>query len=217
MKEEKDSTYYDELFESRANYKKTYKESYYWVHWTQVIKFLGKDKNQKILEIGCGTGQLTEYLLDETFKNYVGFDFSTKAIEIAKKQLPDSTFFEGDALAKSSYDIEYDTVICLEVLEHVTRDLDIIQNIETGKTIIFSVPNFWDPSHVRIFNSERAIKKRYFTLIDIQAIVRVGNIYIAKGTRSDFKPNLLQSFLKSRETVNVSSFIKRIKHRLDKL
>ncbi|MGL1889883.1 MAG: class I SAM-dependent methyltransferase [Reichenbachiella sp.] len=216
MNSEKDAIYYDDKFSSTDKYNCDYKDSYYWVHWTQVMKFLGKNKDQNILEIGCGTGQLTEYLIDEGFHNYSGFDFSTRAVALAKERLPKSTFYVGNALDEKSFERKYETAICLEVLEHVDRDKDVLRNITIGKTVILSVPNFWVPSHVRIFNSERAIKKRYYKLINIHSIVRVGNIYIVKGDRSDFKPNFLQAFFKSRENVTISSFLKRIKHRLEK-
>lgn len=210
---EKPPGYYDQHFEKELGYHVHYKDSFYYVHWTQVIVFLKKIQNPKILEIGCGTGQLAEYLKDEGFVDYNGFDFSPKAIALAKGRV-NFNFFQGNALAKNSYNTEFNTIICLEVLEHIQRDIDVLQNIPANTGIIFSVPNFDAPSHVRWFTSERQIKARYFRYVDIKAIIRVGNIYLCRGVISPFKPGILQKLLASREEITVASFHRRILHRI---
>ena len=217
MGKEKNPDYYDNIFTTRNEYLRSYKESPYWVHWTQVIKFLGNDKTQKILEIGCGTGQLAEYIRNEGFVNYSGFDFSPQAIKLANKKVPDFTFKINNALSKNAYQDLYDTAICLEVLEHLNNDIDVILNIEEGKTLIFSVPNFDDPGHVRWFISERQIKSRYYKLLDIRSIVRIGNIYVCKAIRKNFQPNFFQKLVKSREEFSSKSFSKRYKYYLSKI
>jgi SAM-dependent methyltransferase len=211
--EQKDS-YYDQLFLKRADYHTHYKDSHYYVHWTQVIKFLRHRKEANILEVGCGPGQLAKYLQDEKYLNYQGFDFSSQAIEMAERMVPEFNFFRADALEAASYPDNYDIVICLEVLEHLKADKTVIRNIREGKEIIFSIPRFDDPSHVRWFLSEYQIKKRYYTLIDIKAIIRVGEIYICKGIRSDFRPNLYQRILKVREPIALGGVTARIRHRI---
>lgn len=217
MGQEQKAEYYDDFFKEGRGFDTHYKKSHYWVHWTQVIKFLGEPKSQAILEIGCGTGQLAEYLFDQGYTKYFGFDFSTTGIELSKKRVPGWKFEYGDALEKKYYPKKYDTAICLEVLEHVQNDIQILKNIKMDSIVIFSVPNFPAPSHVRRFLSERAIKKRYYKYIDIRSIVRVGNIFIVRGYRSDFRPTLLQSLFKSREKISSNSFIARIKYHLGNL
>jgi 2-polyprenyl-3-methyl-5-hydroxy-6-metoxy-1,4-benzoquinol methylase len=217
MGEEKTDLYYDDLFRSSINYKSHYKESHYWVHWTQVIRFLGKNKTQKILEIGCGTGQFAEYLSDEGFLNYNGFDFSSAAIKIAAKRVPKYNFYLGNALHQDSFRDDYDVIICLEVLEHIKGDNEVIKNINIGKRIIFSVPDFKDESHVRWFISPRQIKSRYYKLLDLKAIIKIGNIYVCSAVRSNFEPGLFNRILKNREKLTYYSFSNRLKHFLDKL
>lgn len=213
MEKEKDYNYYNRFFTENKSFHTDYKNSFYYVHWTQVIVFLKKIVASNVLEVGCGTGQLAEYLVNEGFVNYKGFDFSDKAIEIAKSKV-NTCFFVANALEKQSFHHDYDTIICLEVLEHIKNDLILIENIKKGSNIIFSVPNFDAPSHVRWFTSERQIKRRYYRTIDIQEIIRIGNIYICKGVVTDFKPTFFQKFLASREKVDIQSFSKRIKHRI---
>lgn len=214
---ERRSEYYDDIFNNEKNFNVHYKESPYWVHWTQAIKYLGNNKNIKILEIGCGTGQLAEYLRDQGFNNYSGFDFSHVAITKAKKRIPEFNFYIGDALEKIKLKGDYDIAICLEVLEHVENDKAILRNIEEGKTLIFSVPNFIADSHVRWFVKERQIKSRYYRLLNIKNIVRVGNIYICIGIRSNYKPRIFNRITKTREKFDSKSILKRAKHYLNNL
>ncbi len=215
MGSEKKSNYYDDFFIDNPNFHCHYKDSYYYVHWTQVIAFLKKIKNPKILEIGSGTGQLAEYIYDEGFIHYSGFDFSKTAINLALKRNLQLKIWVGDARDSKQYEnIDYNTVICLEVLEHVNDDLKIITNIKSSSNLICSVPNFDAPSHVRWFTTEYQIKKRYYRLIDIAEIIRIGNIFLFRGVRSDFNGNVLQALLATRENITLTSVIKRIKHRL---
>ncbi|WP_375579617.1 class I SAM-dependent methyltransferase [Marivirga tractuosa] len=210
---EKSETFYDQKFGSELDYQNHYKNSWYYVHWTQIIKYLKKFDKPKILEVGCGTGQLAEYLSDEGYKYYCGFDFSAKAIEIAKNRI-NLDFFVGNALDKKSFEKDYNFIICTEVLEHIKDDYKVLNNIEVGSNIIFSVPNFDEESHVRWFLSERQIKRRYFRHIEIKDITRIGNIYIVLGIRSNFNPNILQTFFATRENISINSFTIRLKHRI---
>jgi len=67
MVTEKQPQYYDNLFQTEKDYQVSYRQSYYYVHWTQVIRFLEYYREPKIMEIGCGTGQLAQYIYDEGF------------------------------------------------------------------------------------------------------------------------------------------------------
>ena len=54
----------------------------------------------------------------------------------------------------------YDAIVCLEVLEHIEHDLDVIANWKSGPECICSVPNFDYPTHVRWFRHEADIVSR---------------------------------------------------------
>lgn len=213
MGRELPSSYYDGLFRENLAYHVHYKDSHYYVAWTQVLRFLTKIKPTNILEIGCGTGQFAEYLRDEGFTDYEGFDFSKEAIDIAKSRV-EMNFYVGNALNSELYEKDFGAIVCLEVLEHIEKDLQILSNIREGTHIVFSVPNFDAPSHVRWFISPRQIKKRYFTHVQILDIVPIGALFICRGIVGKFKPNLIQRFFASREQVTLASFTVRLKHHL---
>jgi len=45
------------------------------------------DKNDKILEVGCGTGRIFKYLLDMGLKNITGVDTSEEMLTLARKKM----------------------------------------------------------------------------------------------------------------------------------
>lgn len=71
--------------------------------------------SKTILDIGCGTGHLTNYW------KATGIDNDKEAIEIAKKRFPKTKYLLGDATQKISLaENSVDAVICYNVLEHLT-------------------------------------------------------------------------------------------------
>ena len=180
MGTERDAKYYD-AFMRNAEYRQHYSTCWYFYMWKIVLRQIKKDA--RILEVGCGTGQFAEMLFDSGFdkKKYHGFDFSSAGIEWCMR-LGDM-FSVGNALDAKQYDHDYDTVVCLEVLEHINQDIELLQNIKIGTTMIVSVPESDDPSHVRAFLTEESVRERYSNSIDIQKVQWYGHRHIFTGIK----------------------------------
>ncbi len=88
--------------------------SHIWQKALEIIKGLGRPR---ILEIGCGPGQFANYLFDEVFTDYMGIDFSSEAISMAKERNPHfaDRFFVDDAYTSNFFSGDYDLVIMFEV------------------------------------------------------------------------------------------------------
>ena len=176
---ELDSTYYDHLFEkggSDGTYHLPYRHSHYFPLYRAIKKELRAVSCPQILEIGCGNGALAHYLFDSGLRDYLGFDFSPVAVEQARSRTGRlDSFFVGNALDKKSYyaNYPYNIAICTEVLEHIEADLRAISYWKSGSFCICSVPNFDSVSHVRFFQKETDIYKRYDHLIRIESIRRI--------------------------------------------
>lgn len=175
----KDHKYYDVAFAERKHYHANWRESYYVPVWEYV--FLMLEKSSKILEVGCGPGQFAAMLYEYGFNNYLGFDFSQVAIDLARKASR-QIFYHGDARHPDNFHVEYDTIICLETLEHAD-DLAILKNIKQGATVIFSVPDFDDPAHVRYFTDIKQVRARYESEIDFKSLVKFDRFFIGKGIK----------------------------------
>lgn len=69
-------------------------------------------KHAKILEVGCGPGNITKYLLDRHVNlEILGVDIAPNMIELAKQNNPKATFEVWDARAISQLTTKFDGVI----------------------------------------------------------------------------------------------------------
>lgn len=82
---------------------------------------IAKD-NAKILEIGCGPGNITKYILSEQ-PNYRidGIDFSPNMIELAKKNNPTASFRVMDCRQIEKIDKIFDGIICGFCLPYISE------------------------------------------------------------------------------------------------
>lgn len=109
-------------------------------------------RNPRILEIGCGTGILSEYLLRQKSKlNITGIDISPKAIKVAKKKLSrykNARFEVGDALHIPYPENYFNFVIGNSILHHVQLSgvcKEVHRVLRPGGQIWFCEPNSLNP------------------------------------------------------------------------
>lgn len=131
--------------------------------------------NDPVIDLGCGTGRFAQALYRQTRRgSYLGIDFSSRALAEAKRAFPEGvrrdegiTFSKQDlARWKPSDSLAGGTVFtCLEVLEHLEGDLDLVRRIPPGFRLVFSVPNYPSAAHVRDFRTVGAVWKRYGLLV----------------------------------------------------
>jgi len=118
----------------------------------------------RVLDIGCGTGDLADYYKGE----YLGIDISDVAIKLAREsRRKDASFMVSDLLEPQEFLLKkYDTFVIAEVLEHIDDDKVLMENIKhcakDNATIIISVPNgdrVPDENHLRTFTVPELRKK----------------------------------------------------------
>jgi ubiquinone/menaquinone biosynthesis C-methylase UbiE len=108
-----------------------------------LLKRFDFDTNTKILDVGCGTGEL---MIDLGGKyNIYGMDFSSVAIDFCKRR-GINNIRVGDITEIPFEDKTFDCVLALDILEHVENDRLAICELNRvlrsgGKAIIF-VPAF---------------------------------------------------------------------------
>lgn len=106
--------------------------------------YLGKN----VLEVGCGHGGYGQAIGKNS--NYTGLDLSHDLIETLKKKNPDQSFLCADITDPESIKElrgkEFDTILCLNVLEHIENDkkaIDAMTDVlKPGGHLLLFVPAF---------------------------------------------------------------------------
>lgn len=132
--------------------------------------------DEYILDVGCGTCGMAEYLSKDF--NVVAIDTSELALEYCKKRGVENSFLSTlDSFPKDKYNIKAITI--LDVIEHIEDDKSIVKQLydllPTGGYIIASVPayqflwSFHDEVHkhyrrYRLSNFRRLISNAGFQI-----------------------------------------------------
>lgn len=98
--------------------------------------------SKNILEVGCGTGELS-YLINKKYKkNVLGIDVSEEAIKFANENYKNLNLqFKILNLINETVNESYDLAICSNVLEHFKNPFILINKIlSISKSLIVLVP-----------------------------------------------------------------------------
>ena len=128
-----------------------------------VLNLIAPHKKQKILHIGVSNIPEIEKLVENRVAKSVTIDIDKEKIEKARLHVKKAEIIEEDILRPKKLKKDYfDTVVMLEVLEHLKDDVGALRTIHStlkrGGHLIISVPNK-DPRHVinpvKYFEHER--------------------------------------------------------------
>lgn len=90
-------------------------------------------KGAKVLDLGCGTGRLTNYIYKKGF-DVKGLDLSNNMLQIAKSNYPKIKFIKKD-IRKLNYKKKFSAVFCLYSLFHINKS-EVIKIIPKLNTLI---------------------------------------------------------------------------------
>ena len=74
----------------------------------------------QVLDVGCGTGDLSIEIFEKTAAPVVGIDFCRPMLELAKKKAPQLRFIEGDALRLPFADCSFDCITIAFALRNLS-------------------------------------------------------------------------------------------------
>jgi trans-aconitate methyltransferase len=101
--------------------------SFVWRFGANLVELLNPQSGERILDVGCGTGQLTSEIA-RSGAAVTGLDKSPEMLAEARKNYPDLTFVEGDA-ASFHFTEPFDAVFSNAVLHWVKDAEGAIQSI----------------------------------------------------------------------------------------
>ena len=117
-----------------------------WKNFKKVIENNQEEINiseiNSIAEVGCGVGQILKNAKEsKVFNNntvYEGWDINPDAIEVAKKSIPDISFFNDDIFERNK---KFDLIICADVFEHVDDYYSFLKKLSNiTKYVVFNIP-----------------------------------------------------------------------------
>ena len=135
----------------------------------EVVSLLNPQKDEVILDLGCGTGDLTKRI-SSSCKEVIGLDSSLEMIQVAGKKYPEISFYHIDA-KDLDLNVTFDAVFSNAVLHWIIEPELIIQNINRHLKM--------GGRFVAEFGGKGCVKKIISALTDILDSKRV--IYPAIG------------------------------------
>lgn len=127
----------------------------------RIVDNMSCSSTSRILEIGCGTGEMCHFLAEKTPAQVVGTDLCQEFIEQAKikYQRPNLSFetlkIAADNLSAKKFD-EFDFIVGNGILHHLYYKLDEVlpefrKKLKPGGKLIFWEPNLYNPYVFLIF------------------------------------------------------------------
>lgn len=100
-------------------------------------------EDKKVLDVGCGWGAGTRFLVESGAKEVKAIDFNDEAIELAKEKYNDEKidYVCGD-ITEVDIDDDYDVVVAVEIVEHVTDEelnglLELWKEVLTDRGVLY--------------------------------------------------------------------------------
>ena len=101
-----------------------------------------EDNHQLILDLGCGTGLMVEILMSQGY-NVVGLDLRPEGLYATRQALPRSWLLQAEAIRLPLKENVFDTVMLLDVLEHVDDQAllaEVQRILRPGGLVVITVP-----------------------------------------------------------------------------
>lgn len=164
-----------------------------------VAPFLPPTKTAKILDIGCGYGNLLLWLKERGYNNVAGVDISPEQVEVAHSLGLNEVVCGNVFEFLENNEGKFDTVVGMDIIEHFTKNellklLHLIKkSLKKGGNVIFRTPNmdspmgtyyaFGDYTHEILLNTPSAyqiMKVAQFSDVQVLSSIKLSSNFIKR-------------------------------------
>jgi len=133
-----------------------------------VINYLDLNKSSKLLDIGCGRGELVIYHA-LSGGDATGIDFSDEAIKLAKSkanELKARCKFQISSFEKIEEEVRYDRIVSIDFIEHIA--------VDEGRAFFKKCYNLLNPGgRLLVYTFPNTIRRRFgYKLIRALSIIK---------------------------------------------
>jgi len=154
-----------------------------------VLPLLEKNNELKILDIGCGTGQLIKEISDHYNKvNYLGIDVAENMIEVAKKNNKGKNVkFKTSSIESFESNDKYDIIICTHAFPYFPNKQEMIKKMaglcnKKGQVIIVnSSTNSLKDLIINFFLKATTSKAKYLSIDEMKKLFKSANLKVKKN------------------------------------
>lgn len=153
-----------------------------------ILPLLEENKELKILDIGCGTGQLINEI-SELYNdvNYLGIDVAENMIEIARKSNKNKNIkFKNSSIESFESNEKYDIIICTHAFPYFSNKQEMIKKMaelcnEKGQVIIVnSSTNSLKDLIINFFLKATTSKARYLSIDEMKELFKNAKLKLKK-------------------------------------
>lgn len=153
-----------------------------------VLPLLEKNNELKILDIGCGTGQLIKEISDQYNKvNYLGIDVAENMIEVAKKNNKGKNVkFKTSSIESFESNEKYDIIICTHAFPYFPNKQEMIKKMaglcnKKGQVIIVnSSTNSLKDLIINFFLKATTSKAKYLSIDEMKKLFKSAKLKVKK-------------------------------------
>jgi len=185
-------------------YANTYRTA--WSIYPKILRKINLKKSDKVLDAGCGNGELGKYLREF---NLTGIDFNKKSVEEARKTKRYKKVIDANIYNLPFIDKEFDETVSIEVFQYLKDPEKAFSEIKrvTKKRIIISSANYrwfrikvifskaFRRDYKRMLEHENMITDVFFKKIAKDHNLKLELKYISN--KFDFLRNLFGKFFAS--------------------
>jgi len=150
------------------------------IFFTLINKFLNEQRTLKILDVGCGPGEMIEHL--SSYGIVTASDLSIKALSFCVKRGYNRLFI-GDGGILPIKNETFDFVTLFDTLEHVDDDVEVLREsnrvLKTNGMIIITLPAY---NLLYSDNDRAAHHKRRYTVSEIKKKAILAKFDVLKAT-----------------------------------